>query len=231
MDILFYAPAEDFESNLKVELKGQEATHISKVLRNGIGDTISVANGNGEIFSCEITEINRHSVIARCITSSTLLEPAIKKILAFGIIKKRDRLEFAVEKAVELGAWEICLFNADHSERTKINKERLEMLITSAFKQSRRSWLPKLKLFDSIDDVLQYHVEANIVMAHEKVDQVSRVEELKKGGNVLFIGPEGGFSDREVQLIEEKKGNIVSLGANRLRAETAVTALLSQYLF
>ncbi len=231
MDTLFYAPIEDFESNQWVELKGQEAQHISKVLRNGIGSKIRVANGRGEIYFCEITEINRHSVIAKCGASTTESEPDIKKTLAFGVIKKRDRLEFAIEKAVELGVWEICLFNADHSERAKINKDRFYTLIISAFKQSGRYWLPQLNILDSIDEVLQHYRGSDWIMAHEKADQSSRAGQLAKGNNVLFVGPEGGFSDREVQLIEQQKGEIISLGANRLRAETAVTALLSQYLF
>lgn len=231
MDTLFYAPVEDFENNHWVELKGQEAQHISRVLRNGIGSEIRVANGKGEIYFCEITEINRHSVIARCGTSSTKPEPQPKKTLAFGVIKKRDRLEFAVEKAVELGVGEICLFNADHSERTKINRDRLHTLIISAFKQSGRYWLPELHVFDSMDEVLQHYEGSAWVMAHEKADQSSRVGKLVKENNVLFVGPEGGFSEREVQLIRQHNGDIISLGVNRLRAETAVTALLSQYLF
>ncbi|RNC85690.1 MAG: 16S rRNA (uracil(1498)-N(3))-methyltransferase [Balneola sp.] len=231
MDTLFYAPIEDFEDNHWVELKGQEAQHISKVLRKQVGSEIRVANGRGEIYFCEITEINRHLVVAKCGTSTTKPEPSFKKTLAFGAIKKRDRLEFAIEKAVELGVWEICLFNSDHTERPKINRDRLHTLIVSAFKQSGRYWLPELVILDSMDEVLEHYKGAGWIMAHEKADSTSKAGKLTKKNNVLFVGPEGGFSEREVELIKKRKGEIVSLGVNRLRAETAVTALLSQYLF
>ncbi len=231
MNNIFFASPSDFNADDTVEIKNQEATHISKVLRHKVGDIILVADGEGARFEVEILEITKKSVLGKKLTTACEAFPSKKKILAFGIIKKRDRLEFAIEKAVELGAWEIVLFNADHSERNRINSERLETQIISAFKQSGRFWLPKLAILDSLDEVYDQYGGGNFLMAHVEAERSEHPIELETGNNVMMIGPEGGFSSREKEIHRSKGGELVSLGPNRLRAETAVVTFLSQYLF
>jgi len=230
---LFYAPEEDWLGNgSSVEIKGQEVIHISKVLRCKEGDVILVANGRGDHCECEITDIGKKSVSAKVLKKSSGSIPEIKKVLAFGAIKKRDRLEFAIEKAVELDAWEICIFDADHSERSRLNEERIRTQIISAFKQSRRFFLPKLVIKKSLDDVFDYYKEHQKHMAYIGEDvSATSPKNLDTENNLLLVGPEGGFSNREVKLTKERGGIFINLGKNRLRAETAVVAFLSQYLY
>lgn len=225
----FYAPEKDWNRDQSVELKGQEAQHISKVLRYKIGDLISVADGLGHHFKCEITGITKQSVLARVSEGDYMPEPLQKKVLALGSIKKRDRLEFAVEKAVELGAWEICIFDADHSERSRINEDRISTQIISAFKQSGRHYLPKLVIKDSLDQVLEEYPDHKPIMAYLG-DRESESKVDLTDHNLLLVGPEGGFSEREANIVAEKSGSFLALGTLRLRAETAVAAFLSQYL-
>ena len=226
----FYAPPQQWINQQEVEIFGQEAQHIIKVLRYNIGDSIHIADGNGRIFECEINSVSKQKLTA--IIGSFVEEeaPELAKVLALGIIRIRDRFEFAIEKAVELGATEICIFRADHTERTKINEERLKLLIISAFKQSGRFWLPDLVVLKSLDEVYNYYSDFDYVMAHEETSTSLRTGVLKND-TVLLIGPEGGFSERELSLNKKNAGEFISLGKNRLRAETAVTAFLSQYLF
>ncbi|MEQ9266716.1 MAG: RsmE family RNA methyltransferase [Balneolaceae bacterium] len=231
MNNIFYASKPDFKDGISVEIKGQEATHISKVLRHKVGDTILVADGEGSRFDVVIREMSKQSVVGNIQKKREEPAPAARKILALGLLKKRDRLEFAVEKAVELGASEICLFNSDHSERNNSKEERLKTIILSAFKQSGRFWLPKLVLLDSLDQVFSSYANSGFVMAHEQIEISNQPKELIGSQTVLMVGPEGGFSKREVELNKEKGGEFISLGKNRLRAETAVVAFLSQYLF
>lgn len=231
MENIFFAPPSAFEGESFVTIEGQEAQHISRVLRNKTGDVIYVADGVGQRFECEITQITKNNVSAACKQKKTRERDDIQKVLALGIIKKRDRLEFAIEKAVELGADKILLFQSDHSERSRINMERTRLLIQSAFKQSGRFWLPGFELMDSLDEVLDAYTGAELIMAHEEVPADQLPVPLNKPENVLLVGPEGGFSEREVHLLKAKKGMLISLGRNRLRAETAVTAILSAYLF
>lgn len=229
MDNIFYTHPKNIIGN-RLELVGQEARHAAKVLRYDIGDDLFAADGKGNLYQTEIISITKKSVLAEIKKTESVAEPEIKKVLALGAIKKRDRLEFAVEKAVELGAWEICVFNADHSERSKINEDRLESIVLSAFKQSKRRWLPQVVYLDSLEEVLKHYEAHHPVIAHVEAS-TQKPKALTNPENLLLVGPEGGFSDREVDLVKQKNPDIMTLGANRLRVETAVAAMLSQYLF
>lgn len=227
----FYAPEECWNKEKTiVEITGQEAIHISKVLRYKVGDEVFVADGIGNHCKCTIKEISKKSVTAYIVEAESESEPTTKKVMAFGAIKKRDRLEFAIEKAVELDAWEICVFDADHSERSRLNEERLVTQVISAFKQSGRYFLPNLVIKNSLDDVLEYYAGHHLVMAYLGDEKSEYPEKLTSDKNLLLVGPEGGFSKREADLVKSKKGTFITLGKNRLRAETAVVAFLAQYL-
>jgi 16S rRNA (uracil1498-N3)-methyltransferase len=227
----FYAPQDCWNTDSSlVEIKDQEATHITKVLRYKIGDEIFVADGIGNHTKCVIKEMSKKSVFAGVLDSISEIEPIIKKVIAFGAIKKRDRLEFAIEKAVELDAWEICIFDADHSERSRLNEERIKTQIVSAFKQSGRYFLPKLVIKDSLDAVLSTYNKHTLLMAYLGSEEAQHPTQLSDTSNILLVGPEGGFSKREAALLKDKGGSFLTLGKNRLRAETAVATFLSQYL-
>ncbi|WP_428236385.1 RsmE family RNA methyltransferase [Gracilimonas sp.] len=229
MDNVFFAHPEHISAN-RLELVDQEAAHASKVLRFNVGDELYASDGKGNLYKAQVSSISKKSVLANILETNSEPEPTIKKVLVFGAIKKRDRLEFTVEKAVELGAWEICIFNADHSERSRINEERLQSIVLSAFKQSKRRWLPEVHYLNSLDDVFDHYLTYHSVMAHVEADN-RQPENLSHDKNLLLVGPEGGFSDREVELAKKKHAQMISLGKNRLRAETAALTMLSQFLF
>lgn len=213
-----------------LELTGQEATHASKVMRFKVGDTLHASDGLGNTYESEIIEVSKKKITGRIKKTDHEDPPNFKKVIAFGAIKKRDRLEFAVEKAVELGAWEICIFHADHSERSKINKERLQTIALSAFKQSKRSWLPKVVFIDSLDEVMDHYTDHKPIMAYMQAG-AEKPSDLKESESLFLVGPEGGFSDREVKIAVDNGSELITLGKHRLRAETAVMAILSQFLF
>ncbi|MBO6621694.1 MAG: 16S rRNA (uracil(1498)-N(3))-methyltransferase [Balneola sp.] len=228
----FYAPPENWKDDRsEVEITGQEAIHISKVLRNKVGDQAFVVDGIGNRSKCEITDISKKSVQLKVLETNSQNEPTTKKVMAFGAIKKRDRLEFAIEKAVELDVWEICVFDADHSERSRLNEDRLHTQIVSAFKQSGRFYLPKLVIKRSLDEVLEQYKEHSILMAYLGDEEAESPNQLTDSENLLLVGPEGGFSKREADFAKSNGAQFFTLGKNRLRAETAVVAFLSQFLF
>ncbi|MFP8487885.1 RsmE family RNA methyltransferase [Gracilimonas sp. Q87] len=226
---LFYSQAASIVNGF-LELAGQEARHASKVMRFKEGDTLYASDGLGNIYKSEVTEISRDKIKGRIKEAVHEEEPPTKKVVAFGAIKKRDRLEFAVEKAVELGAWEICIFHADHSERSKINKDRLQTIALSAFKQSKRSWLPKVVFIDSLDEVLDHYEDHKPIMAYMQA-KAEQPHALTDSKNLFLVGPEGGFSERETEIAIGRSAKLITLGKYRLRAETAVIAILSQFLF
>lgn len=230
MDNHFFIEEPTLHELEHVELTGQEAKHASKVLRKKEGDLVILVNGLGCKATAEIQSIKNKSISLSIVSAEQREEPDTKKVIGLGIIKIRDRFEFAIEKAVELGATTICLFDAEHSERTRIKKDRIEVIVQSAFKQSGRWWMPKLISKSDLKSVLFEFADHEMIMAHEKVD-VEKPEFSSKKEKLLLVGPEGGFSDDEVKLVEQAGGHLISLGKNRLRAETAVTAILSQFLF
>lgn len=230
---IFYAEPEKV-SNSHFMLEGQEAHHASKVLRLRTGDEIYATDGRGARFKGNVEGIGKHSVSASIIYKETVPKPVPEKVLAMGIIKKRDRMEFAIEKAVELGASEIVLFDSHHSEKNKIKADRLRIIMISAMKQSMRSWLPELGILKSLDEVLHNYGGHKILMAHEqtgfdteKADSIAPPADKKL---LLLVGPEGGFSDGEVELAKKHNAEMISLGKFRLRTETAAIAFLSRFL-
>jgi 16S rRNA (uracil1498-N3)-methyltransferase len=229
MDNVFYTDPKNIVAG-RLELTGQEARHASKVLRFEPGDELYASDGKGNLYKTIVLTATKNAVLAEIQNTQFETEPATKKVIAFGAIKKRDRLEFAVEKAVELDAWQICIFDADHSERSRINESRLQSIAVSAFKQSKRKWLPEIVILDSLDEVLKQYSNHHLITAHI-TERPVQPKALPQKENLLLVGPEGGFSEREIDLCKGKGSDFISLGKNRLRADTAVTAMLSQFLF
>jgi len=230
MNIFYAPPSQVFGSH--VELTGQEAKHASKVLRYREGDPITIVDGEGSRYECKIVQITGSSVKAEVIDSKKIAAPVPELVLAMGIIKKRDRLEFAIEKSVELGASEIVLFRSRHTVKENVRMDRLEMTALSAMKQSLRAYLPEISICDSLQDVLDSYCSYQALIAHEKVETDAGIGSGLKSKDklLLLVGPEGGFSDKEIEMATEREGQIVSLGKHRLRAETAAIAFLSQFI-
>lgn len=225
---IFFAPKEQVYGDI-IELTGQEARHASKVMRYGEGDPIDIVDGEGGWYECEVEYIAKDSLKSRIQKNRSIPPPSPQIAAAFGLIKKRDRLEFAVEKAVELGANEITLFKSRHAVKQNVRMDRLEARVLSAMKQSQRAWLPGLKLFDSLDQLLQNYDGNTILLAHNTGEEADRLSDFKNEKKLLLlVGPEGGFSEEEIASAKQQGAKMVSLGKYRLRAETAVITLLSR---
>jgi len=224
---LFYANPKDCSDDTLL-LKGQEAKHASKVLRYREGESILVTDGQGHRFDGVVQSI-RKSEVEVAVEKKIFEEPSERDVtLALGVIKKRDRLEYAVEKAVELGVNRIALYHGDHTEKGNVRMDRVESTVLSAMKQSLRYYLPKFDLYKSMDDLMEARSDAEFVVA----DQNSTSSKLNLSHNsseiVLLVGPEGGFSERERKLWESDsvKSSTVLLGDKRLRAETAAVVMV-----
>jgi len=231
---IFFAPPSQMNNGF-AELTGQEAIHASKVMRVREGDRMVVVDGRGGRYRGIVRRILDETVQVEIEDSDQQAEPRPALILGMGIIKKRDRLEFAVEKAVELGARQICLFRSEHTIKENVRMDRLESIAVSAMKQSLRAWLPKISLYHSFEELLEGFPEATYLAAHEKVEVDSRHKDFKVDPKnskqlLLLVGPEGGFAPREIAEVESRDGRLVSLGTHRLRAETAAVVFLSQFI-
>lgn len=222
---LFYTSAEHGYGN-QLTLFDQEAAHAIKVMRHREGDILYVTDGRGTLYKGQIESVTKNEVNLVVLESKKEEKARTRVIIAMGILKKRDRMEVAAEKCVELGADGFILFKSDHSEKTNVRLDRIENTMLSAMKQSLRLWLPKAEVLDSVDELIQSKSEdSQLVLA----DQDSGETEIKQSDNcselILVAGPEGGLSEREIQLLKKSGAGTVQLGSNRLRAETAAIAL------
>jgi 16S rRNA (uracil1498-N3)-methyltransferase len=145
------------------------------------------------------------------------------------MIKSRERLEWLVEKSVELGVSKLILMQTERSERSHVREDRLRAIQVSAMKQCLTSWLPELVTGVPFEAVLDEGKLSHqpMYIAHEKAASESKMLRTETAATpLLLVGPEGGFSDREVQLAVDAGAKMVSLGPRRLRAETAALAML-----
>lgn len=212
-------------------LENDEAKHISRVLRKSIGDSIWVVDGKENTYKTVISKIDKSLVECEIVSKHQKQnEPKIEITLAFSILKNPARNDLIIEKCTELG---VKYFIPTISQRTISNKakqSRWEQIALSSMKQSGRCWLPEIKQLSNFKELISSAKNYDLkIIPHEKISDNINIPELKiKHHNLksvlIIIGPEGGFTDDEIQLAEENNFNAVSLGNRRLRSETAAIA-------
>ncbi len=225
---LFYANPEDV-SSLFICLRGQEAKHAGKVLRHRVGDTIYITDGNGTCYQCNITQLNNDSVQTQVIQSTFEEKTNPDVTLLLGLLKKRDRFEFAIEKSVELGADRIVLYPGDHSEKGRIRLDRVEAAVKSAMKQSLRYYLPEVILEKNLESALNNFTDKRTLIAADETTSGNEVAKPGEDGFLLIVGPEGGFSNAEREAMQKRGAVAYSLGSKRLRTETAAIAMVDRF--
>lgn len=224
---LFYC--KDITPNAFCTLDAEESRHAVRVLRLREGDELNVTDGRGNLYRCRIvTADDRACVIEAAEQEFSALHSPFSIHLAVAPTKNPSRMEWLVEKAVEIGVGEITLLNCDHSERTFLKTDRLEKLAVSAMKQSLHTLLPEIHPAVSLRDWLNSQlliVNSQLkFIAHCEADKprTPLATALKPGCDaVVLIGPEGDFSPEEITLALECGFQPVSLGPSRLRTETA----------
>ncbi len=219
--IRFFAP--DIESSGM--LPEIESGHCCRVLRKREGDVIHVVDGKGGAFKCVITEADPKSTMVDIISKTIEASHWKCKIcIAIAPTKNMDRIEWFVEKIVELGVDEIIFLNCTHSERKVLKLDRIHKIAVSAMKQSMKSKIPVIRGMVNIKDFLKSVDTAGKFMGYcnDEYPLRSFVHEYPKGEDItVMIGPEGDFSPEEVKLSVENGFMPVSFGATRLRTETA----------
>ena len=209
-------------------LDPEESRHAVRVLRLREGDKLHITDGRGNLYLCNIVDADDHACVVESV--ATLHSPlaTFHLHLAVAPTKNPSRMEWLVEKAVEIGVGEITLLDCDHSERSFLKTDRLEKLAVSAMKQSLHTVLPKINPAVNLKDWLNsqfsiFNFQLKFI-AHCEADKPRTLlsEALKPGvDTVVLIGPEGDFSAEEIALALENGFVPVSLGSARLRTETA----------
>lgn len=229
---LFYNQNID-ESTTDFSFDKEESRHIIKVLRKKDGDILFVSNGLGFIFECQITLASDNKCTVEVLSFEKKPIPKFHLHLAVAPTKMNDRFELFLEKATEIGIQEITPIICDRSERKVINKERFEKIILTALKQSNEAYLPKLNDAISLKDFIKSEQNGQLFIAHcEETDKKTLKSALKPNEDItMLIGPEGDFSQKEIDLAIANKYTAVSLGNTRLRTETAAIVACHSVVF
>lgn len=212
-------------------LQDDDFVHCIKSLRHTVGNRIHIIDGEGHLYECEIEEISKKSCSCRIIsvTDNFGVHPYFLR-MCVALTKNIDRFEFFVEKAVEMGVNEIIPLMCDNSERTRHNAERILRIVISAMKQSYKSYMPIVSAPQAVDAIIQEKYEGTQLIAHcynseQKTPILHAIQ--KNTPTTILIGPEGDFSQREVELALCHNWQEISLGSSRLRTETAAIISVS----
>jgi len=226
-------------------IDSDEQLHITKVLRMREGEEIFVTDGNGNLAKGNLVFEGKKVSLDVTEVKENLADFSPKLHIAIAPTKNIDRIEFFVEKAVEMGISEISFILTEKTERKNISIEKLRKQAVSASKQSHRFHFPKVNDLTKFSDFMKNLDSENTFVAHcnenlerinlndleiqepriknqdDKLDETINHQPSTINQITFLIGPEGDFSDREIQLLAEKGIKAVSFGNQRLRTETA----------
>lgn len=220
---LFYSGNINNEKT-QIVLTNQEHAHLSKVLRKSNGDLINVTDGLGYIYKCRIDEIVKGSTTLSVLNSYYDNTEYPQLTIAISITKKISRFEWFLEKATEIGVYSIIPIISQHSEKSRLNFDRCTKILVSAMKQSLRTRLPILNAPIGFNDYIKRtaEIDKKFIATCKANNSVLLKHELKKGLSAeILIGPEGGFSEKEINNAKNTNFTPISLGQSRLRTETA----------
>lgn len=210
-------------TNDSIFLDAEETQHATRVLRKSVGDEIYVLDGKGSCFLASIQSIGKEIKAEIISVHQVQAQPPLKLHLAVSPTKKADRMEWMVEKMVEIGVHQISFINTEKGERSKLNLERMEKKVCSAMKQSGGLWMPQIQQNIKFANFLDTESSTTRLIAHCFDDKKNNVDgKLGTSNSVcVLIGPEGDFSKKEVAAAIGKGFIPISLGESRLRTETA----------
>ena len=219
----------ELSQNKKIIIEGEEFHHMTNVMRARVNDKICLFNGDGNFYFAEIKAINKKfAEIYVDRKEPSVNEPTVN-LAVYQALAKGDKLSLVMQKITEIGASELRLFESDFCDvKAQSNKqERMDNISVSAAKQCGRASIVKSSGIYSIKEVAEQIKEFDaFFVAYENEDGHTLVHSLEKNKNsiknvAIMIGAEGGFSEKEIQLLKDAGADIVSLGKRILRTETA----------
>ncbi len=212
----------NFDLNLKevVCLDTEIVHHIKDVLKLKLGEEVVLCDGNGHAVLTRIEKIEKKNIN---FFVKNILPGAVndKKIILYAALLKRDCFEWLLQKSVEAGVSEIVPIISERTIKIGLNEKRWQKIIKEAAEQCQSLILPKLSPMQNFKEALKKAEGVGIFFDSAG----ENVKKIKVSGSAvsLFIGPEGGWSDKEIEMSKENGLNFVNLGDSVLRAETAAT--------
>lgn len=226
-----------------IHIQGSDVNHIKNVLRMKVGEEILISSGDKLEYTCCIESLEEEEVLAKILYAE---EPGLElssKVYLFQGLPKSDKMELIIQKAVELGAYEIIPVNTKRSvvkldakkEASKL--KRWQAIAESAAKQSKRMIVPQVTPVKTFAEALNYANQLDIrlipyELARGMMETRQILEGIQPGQSIgIFIGPEGGFEEKEVELAREHGVKPITLGKRILRTETAGMTVLSILMY
>ena len=226
-----------------ISVIGDDVKHIRDVLRMKPGDSITATCGRGVDYHCEIERIDTGEIFLRIKDETPDASELPVKISLYQALPKGDKLELIIQKAVELGVYEVvpvrtarCVVKLDDVKASK-KQIRLQKIAEEAAKQSGRGIVPEVKPVTDFSDAVKMLASSDhIFIPYELCEDYALAERLSKSvcegvkSIAVFIGPEGGFESSEVESVRQAGGEEISLGHRILRTETAAIAVLAHLM-
>jgi 16S rRNA (uracil1498-N3)-methyltransferase len=217
----FYEP-DILPESKNYTLSEESSRHCIQVLRMKVGEHLNLTNGNGALMEASITIADKkHCTVS--IQQLQITKPLQRKVsIALSPVKSNTRLEWFLEKATEIGISEIVPLICKRTERQHFRYSRMNGILISAMLQSQQSWLPVLHEPIGFESFVTRSSYAQKFIAHCMEEEKKELRNFTLAtDNQLLIGPEGDFTQQEIQLAIENNYLPVSLGITRLRTETA----------
>ncbi len=239
----FYCEEKNVQEN-RIRILGSDVNHIKNVLRMKLGEELIVCDETGMEYTCQIEEILSGEVILTIVEQKKASTELPVRLKLYQGLPKKDKMELIIQKAVELGAVEIipvmtkrCIVKLEDEKKEVKKIERWQAIAESAAKQSGRGMIPKVSHVMSYAEALKVATsEGMALIPYELAQGMHSLKEAAKKAieeNVVsvFIGPEGGFEETEIEKAKECGVVPVSLGKRILRTETAGFTTLSILMY
>ena len=222
-------------------IEGEDVKHISKVLRCKVGEKLEICDKDNSEYVCEITDINKNQVDLNILQKNEIKRESDLKVKLYQGLPKSTKMEFILQKLTEVGVDEIILVSTkrsvvkvdDKKEGKKL--ERWERIIYEAAKQSKRGKIPTLRGVLSFDEALEDMKNNDMNICPYENEKTVSIKSAIRGSDInnigIFVGPEGGFEEEEIQTLQDIDSKVVSLGPRILRTETASVVASSIVLY
>ncbi len=221
-----------------ITIEGSDVNHIRNVLRMKGGEKVRISSQSGRNYFCELADISEDMVRAVILEDAASDTELPNKIYLFQGLPKNDKMELIIQKAVELGVYEVipvamknCVVRLD--DKKAANKvARWQEIAKSAAKQSKRSLIPNVRMPMSYKLAVELASKMDVKLVPYENERgmtatKEAIEQIKPGQSIaIFIGPEGGFDDAEIDMVKDEM-QLISLGKRILRTETAGMATLA----
>lgn len=229
----FFVPKEQIPT-----ITGPDVHHVRDVLRMKAGDELELLDGTGKVYLSKIVKIEKEKIVCAIVDSSrSKVESRIKVTLAQAL-PKSSKMDFIVEKCTELGVDRVIPMSGERTVAKSARIDRWQKIARSSAEQSRRTTIPEISPLTSFEDVLKIKKQFDLalILWEEEIEttlkQTLKPHLMNGYPDILvLVGPEGGFSQKEIDLAKEAGIVPVSLGRRILRTETAGMAVLSILMY